>query len=87
MTSHPPSYDPGRGTLTSPDRAGDSHVSTRHEEFLCMSRMLMRRHQCSYRTAMLGDRHRCTGAPDLCQQRVELRFGLRGRDRNFTYRD
>jgi hypothetical protein len=29
----------------------------------------------------IRDRHRCTGALDICQERVELRFGLRGRDR------
>ena len=56
MTSHPPSYEPGRGTLTSPDRARTLMVSTTHEEFLCMSRMLMRRHQRSYRTAMASIR-------------------------------
>jgi hypothetical protein len=36
---------------------------------------------------MLGDRHRCTDALDLCQQRVELRFGLRVIVTVFTDRD
>jgi hypothetical protein len=38
----------------------------------CVSRMLMRRRQCSYRTAMLGDSHRCTGALDLCQEALSF---------------